>query len=218
MPLSTESRAYRLTPAELHAIETHKYYLSEQRGAQVSIEEAIEDFLERYAAAWRREKARQDNRAQREEIERHKYFRSTEAGHDIGVPAAAEEWCATYAPIWRAERESLERNGFRRVTVVVRNPNGMHLRPWSAVATTAARFDCDVYVHSAGMAYANFALEGRSFMNVESVIAVLSMGAAMGDTLEFIATGTEADAALATLQEMIERDAGEDAAGVGTTT
>lgn len=196
---------FSLTAAELHAIETHKYFLSKERGCEVSIEEAIGDFLRRYAESWRREKARQDNRAQLEEIERHKYLRSAAEGHDVGE-AAAEEWCTHYAPIWRAERESLERNGFRRLDVRVRNAAGMHLRPWSRAARLAASFDCDVYVHSPGMPVWNFVLDGRPFMNVKSVIAVLSIGTEMGDTLEFIAMGKDADAALTALRELIERE------------
>ena len=47
---------FDLTPSELKAIEDHKYFLSQERGAEVSIEEAIGDFLRRYAESWRREK------------------------------------------------------------------------------------------------------------------------------------------------------------------
>jgi phosphotransferase system HPr (HPr) family protein len=196
---------FSLTPAELHAIEDHKYFLSQERGQEVSIEEAIGDFLRRYAERWRREKQRRDNRAQLEEIERHKFLRSTAEGRDLGA-AAAEEWCATYAKIWREEHESLERNGFRRLAITVRNAAGMHLRPWSRAARLAAAYDCDVYVHRPGMEVWNFLLEGRPFMNVKSVLAVLSLGTLMGDTLEFIATGREADAALDALRELIERE------------
>lgn len=200
--------AVNLTPAELRAIEEHKYFLSTERGAEVSIEEAIEDFLRRFAEAWRRDKARQDIRAQRSEIERHRYLRSLEERRDVGSSAAAAEWCEKYAPIWRAERESLERNGFVRVTLVARNPEGLHLRPWSQVALRVAGFDCDVYVHKPDMPYWNFLLEDRPFMNVKSVIGMLSLGIALGDTLEFIAIGSQADQALAAVCDlMAERPA-----------
>src|SRR5664280_639883 len=104
-----ESAENNLTAAELKAIEEHKYYLSQRRGAEVTIEEASADFLQNFADDWRQEKLRRDNLEQREEIEKHKYLRSLEEGRDIGRSSAAEEWCQKYAHIWRAERESLKK-------------------------------------------------------------------------------------------------------------
>jgi phosphotransferase system HPr-like phosphotransfer protein len=43
-------------------------------------------------------------------------------------------------------------------------------------------------------------------MNVKSVIGMLSLGILLGDRLEFIATGGDADRALAALQELIETE------------
>lgn len=197
-------RHINLTPAELRAIEEHKYFLSLERGAEVSIGEAIEDFLRRFLRDWRRDKAHRDILEQMTEIERRRHALAREAGRDIDHTVVAEEWCEKYAHIWRAERESLERNGFCRVVVQSRNPQGLHLRPWSLVAKTAAAFDCDVYLHKDGMPYWNFMLEGRPFMNVKSVIALLSLGVELGDTLEFIAIGAEAEPALAELARMME--------------
>ena len=194
----------RLTPAELAAIEEHKYFLSIERGAEVSIDEAIEDFVRRFADEWRREKQRRDILEQRSEILEYYRRRSVEEGRDIGRSTAAEEWCDRWASLWRAERESLERNGFHRTTAVVRNPESLDLRPSSKVATTAAMFDCDVYVHRDGMPYWNFVLDGRPFMNVKSVVGLLSLGVALGETLEFIATGAQAEPALEALREMVE--------------
>jgi phosphotransferase system HPr (HPr) family protein len=195
-----------LTAAELKAIEEHKYYLSQRRGAEVTIEEAIADFVRHFADDWRQEKLRRDNLEQREEIEKHKYFRSQEEGRDIGKSSAAEEWCEKYAHIWRAERESLERNGFKRLWVTVETEEGLHLRPVSAVAALAAQFDCDIYVHKDGMVYYNFLLEGRPYMNVRSILGFLSLGTARGDKLEFIATGAQAKQALEALGELMKSD------------
>ncbi|HUI06685.1 MAG TPA: HPr family phosphocarrier protein [Verrucomicrobiae bacterium] len=194
-----------LTAAELKAIEEHKYFLSQKRGAEVTIEEAIADFIEHFEADWQREKLRRDNQEQRLEIERHKYFRSIEEGRDIGKQSAAEEWCQKYAHIWRAERESLERNGFKKITVVVQNEKGLHMRPVSAVATLATEFDCDIYVHREGMIYYNFLLEGRPYMNVRSILSLLSLGVARGDPLEFIATGSQAGPALEALEKLMQQ-------------
>ena len=201
------SAAINLTAAELKAIQEHKYFLSENRGVEVTIEEAIADFIEHIAADWRGEKIRRDNLDQRQEIERHKYLRSQQEGRDIGRQSAAEEWCQKYAHIWRTERESLEQNGFQKIQLTIRNPEGLHLRPVSAVATLAAQFDADVYVHKPGMIYYNLVLEGRPYMNVRSILGLLSVGVTLGDTLEFIATGQQATEALAALTELLGKPA-----------
>jgi phosphocarrier protein HPr len=206
--------ANNLTAAELKAIEEHKYYLSQKRKTEVTIEEAIADFVEKFAKDWRNEKLRRDNLEQRKEIEKHKYLRSLEEGRDIGKASAAEEWCQKYAHIWRAEHESLDQNGFKKVRVTIQNKEGLHLRPVSAVAALAAKFDCDIYVHREGMSYYNFLLEGRPYMNVRSVLGFLSIGAAPGDTLEFIATGSQAADALKALAELL---ADEEKANNGST-
>lgn len=195
-----------LTAAELRAIEEHKYFLSQARGAEVTIQDAIANFVEHYAEDWRKEKLRRDNLEQRQEIEKHKYFRSLEEGRDIGKTSAAEEWCQKYAHIWRAERDSLERNGFKRISVTVQNEDGLHMRPVSAVAALASQFDCDIYVHRYGMIPYNFLLEGRPYMNVRSILGFLSLGAALGDSLEFIATGSQADEALKALAKLMETE------------
>jgi phosphotransferase system HPr (HPr) family protein len=195
---------YNLTAAELKAIEEHKYFLSQKRGAEVTIEEAIADFISNFAQAWRDEKLRRDNLEQREEIERHKYFRSQEEGRDIGKSRAAEEWCEKYAHIWRAERDSLERNGFNRISLVIQNEKGLHMQPVSDVAALAARFDCDIYVHKSGMNYYNFLLEGRPYMNVRSILGFLSLGIQLGETVEFIVTGSQSKEALAALEKLLK--------------
>jgi phosphotransferase system HPr (HPr) family protein len=83
------------------------------------------------------------------------------------------------------------------------------MRPVSAVATLAAKFDCDIYVHRDGMTYYNFLLEGRPYMNVRSVLGLLSVGAAIGDSLEFIATGSQAEPALKALDQFLTEESAE---------
>lgn len=200
-----EGKGTNLTAAELKAVEEHKYYLSQQRGVEVSIEEAIEDFIRNFAEDWRHEKLRRDNLEQRQEIEKHQYLRSIAEGRDIGRTSAAEEWCEKYAHIWRAEWESLERNGFKRLVVTVQNKEGLHLRPVSAVANLSAQFDCDMYVHREDMLFYNFLLNGRPYMNVRSILGFLSMGTVLGDTLEFIATGSQAEPALKALEDLLTK-------------
>jgi len=192
-----------LTPAELLAIEQHKYYLSQRRGAEVSIGEAIDDFLEHFAEDWLRYKFRVDNLEQCSEIDRHKYYRSIEEGRDVGGDTAAAEWCEKFAAVWREERESLERQGFRRLRFVVRDPRGLDVRPWSSLAQLASDKDCDLYVHRTGMAYWNFLLDGRPYLNVKSLLNVLGPDIAQYDAIEFIVHGASADEMLAALEDFL---------------
>lgn len=195
-----------LTPAELTAILAHQQTLSARCGAAVTIEAAIEDFIANYREDWLREKQRRDLAEQRHEIEKHKYLRSQAEGRDIGRKAAAEEWCARYAPIWRAERESVERNGFAKITVSIQNEKGLHLRPASTLANLVAQFNCEVYFHRAVLEYYNFILLGKKYINVRSILGLLAIEAARGETLEFIAAGPQAREVLAAIANLVKSE------------
>ncbi|HUJ89639.1 MAG TPA: HPr family phosphocarrier protein [Syntrophorhabdales bacterium] len=192
-----------LIPSELAAIQTHKYFMSLNEGREVSIEEAIQDFVGKYRADWLREKQRRDNEEQIKEIERHKYFRSREKGYDIGSRTASEEWIGNYAHIWREEKESLQAHGFLQVKLVVENEEGLHIKPASKLAEIARDCDCDMYVHRRGMEYYNFVLNGKEYLNVKSVLSLLQLDAIKGEELEFIATGAEAKQGLEAVELLI---------------
>ncbi|MBI2438598.1 MAG: HPr family phosphocarrier protein, partial [Lentisphaerae bacterium] len=119
----------------------------------------------------------------------------------------AEEWCEKYAHIWRAEHESLERNGFLQINVVIKSEKGLHFAPASTLSTLAQKFDCEVYLHRAGMDYFNFILQGKKYLNVKSVLCLLTVAAEKGEQLELIATGPQAKAALEAIAAHINREA-----------
>lgn len=185
-----------LIPSELAAIQEHKYFMSLKEGREVSIEEAMEDFVEKYRADWLHEKQRRDSEEQLKEIEKHKWIRSGEEGHDIGRGAASEEWIGRYAHIWREERESLQGHGFLEVKLVVEIEEGLHIKPVSKLAEIALSHDCDMYVHRKGMQFYSFVLNEKGYLNVKSVLSLLQLDAAKGEALEFIATGAQAKEAL----------------------
>jgi len=199
-----DAKKIDLIPSELAAIQTHKYFMSLNEGREVSIEEAIQDFVKKYRADWLREKQRRDNEEQIKEIERHKYFRSREKGYDIGSRTASEEWIGNYAHIWREEKESLQAHGFLQVKLVVENEEGLHIKPASKLAEIARSCDCDMYVHRRGMEYYNFVLNGKEYLNVKSVLSLLQLDATKGEELEFIATGAEAKEALEAVERMLK--------------
>jgi phosphotransferase system HPr (HPr) family protein len=192
-----------LSPAELRAIEDHKYFMSQRKGKEVSIEEAIEDFVSNYKDTWIKEKQKKENFEQIEEIKRYRHSRSQETGYELSENDAAEEWMGNYAHIWRREKESLEKNGFIMTQVIVQNEKGLHMRPSSTLATLTSKFDCDVYVHKDGMEHYNFILNGKKYMNVKSVLGVLTLAACKGERLEFIATGRESEEAVGAIEVFV---------------
>ncbi len=201
-----DAKKINLIPAELAAIEEHKYFMSLNQGREVSIEEAIEDFVEKYRSDWLREKQLRDCEEQIQEIEKHKWFRSREQGYDIGSRAASEEWIKKYAHIWREEKESLERYGFVETSLVVGNEEGLHIKPASRLAEIAMHCDCDMYVHRPGMQFYNFVLNGKEYVNVKSVLSMLQLDAAKGEEIDFIATGAQARQALEAVRGLLREE------------
>ncbi len=199
-----KNRNYYLTPPELKAIEEHKYYMSIALKREVSIEEAIEDFLKNHSHKWRCYKQKSDNEEQYREVERYKYFRSQEMGYDIGSMTAFDEWAEKFAKPWREYRESLEKNGFIHIKAVLKNKKGLHMRPCGMLSNIASKFDCDVYVHKKNMEYYSFILNEKEYINVKSALSLLTVAAIQNDELEFIATGRQAPEALAAIVKLID--------------
>lgn len=192
-----------LSPAELHAILEHQRAMMLAQGAEVSLETAIEDFMGHCRESWLRDKQHRDSAEQIQEIEKHKYFRSIEERHDIGKKTAAEEWCTKYAHLWRAERESLERNGFLQAKIILQSEKGLHVQPAATLAKMAQKYDCDVYLHHDRMDLCNFVLQGKKYLNIKSVLGLISVSAAMGDVVEVISMGPQAKNALEEIAKYI---------------
>jgi len=192
-----------LTAAELAEMVKYQEALEKKIGKKTELWEAVDDFLRNARAEWEREKLARDLAEQRKEIEKHKWIESEKAGYDIGEKRAIEDWTRKYAHIWRSERESLEKNGWEVLLITVGIARGLHMRPTSTLATIAGRFEAQVYVHRQGMEVYNFKLNGKPYINVKSVMGMLTLGAVKGDMLEFIATGKEAREALAAISEYV---------------
>ncbi len=193
-----------LTPAELKAIEEHKYYMGLELGCEVSIEQALSDFIKKYREDWLRDKHEKDMQSQKMEIIKHKYFRSQEEGRDIGEDRAVDEWRKKYAKIWRSCCESLEHNDFYSLRVTIPNKKGLHLNPVSTLVSVVKGFDCDVFIHKPGLEHYNFILQGRPFVHIKSVFTLMGVAAIQGDTIEFIAYGREAEIVLERIRQFIE--------------
>ncbi len=80
-------------------------------------------------------------------------------------------------------------------TATIRNKKGLHARPSTQVVETAKKFEADVMIiHESIEAHANRLLD------------LLSMGAECGVVLKLKADGSDAEAALAAIKEVVERE------------
>jgi hypothetical protein len=194
-----------LIPSELRAIEIHKYYLSQREGREVTLEEAIVDFLINYEADYLRGKQLEDCKEQREEIQKYKWIESEREGCDIGDEKAAEEWINKYSSLWRAEKESLEKNEFLELEIVIENRNDVGI-DMAKLAEIARNHDCDLYIHKDRMEYYNFMLFGRKeYLNVKSILCPKHVETARGEKIQFIATGIRCREALDTVERFIHQ-------------
>lgn len=182
-----------ITPSVLKAVESHKKELSKKLNRIVLFDEALKDFLANCYEEFKREKIKKDNQDQLKEIDRHKWIESEKAQKDL-FPNAMNDWVIKFAKQWRKERESLEKNGGIIVQIMITEPEGLHMRPSSTIAEIARKNDSHVYVHRVNkpLQYSSFILDGKEWLNVESLFTILQLEIIQGDIVEFIATGNNA--------------------------
>lgn len=89
-----------LSKAEQYQVTRHQHRLAEERGCDVSWEDARESWLEHLAPEWRQQRMSHMLDMQREEIARYRWIRSEEEHRDMGRQAAME-WVQKYAKEWR---------------------------------------------------------------------------------------------------------------------
>ncbi|WP_374762786.1 HPr family phosphocarrier protein [Yunchengibacter salinarum] len=85
----------------------------------------------------------------------------------------------------------------RRVTIV--NQRGLHARASAALARRAADFQADLTVSKDGTG-----------VGATSIMGLMMLGAAKGDTVTLTATGPDADEAVAAVADLVENRFGED--------
>ncbi len=79
-------------------------------------------------------------------------------------------------------------------TVTIVNPQGLHARPADLFVKLANRFSAAIRITKD-----NESVDGKS------ILSILTLGAEQGTQLEISATGTDADAAVAALSELVEQ-------------
>ena len=85
------------------------------------------------------------------------------------------------------------------VTVLITNRRGLHARASARFVTMASNYDAVVMVSKDG-----------SSVTGTSIMGLMMLAAAPGDTVEVAATGAQADEALSALVGLIEAKFGED--------
>jgi multiphosphoryl transfer protein len=82
------------------------------------------------------------------------------------------------------------------IHLIIQNPMGLHARPAAKFVATASRFQSDITVRNV--------TAGSESVNAKSINQVVILGVRQGDEIAIAATGTDADAALAALQHLVE--------------
>lgn len=79
--------------------------------------------------------------------------------------------------------------------VVVRCESGLHNRQATYFVQKANEFECSIWVES-----------GSRKMNAKSLLGIMSLGIITGAVVTLTATGTDAEAAVKALEELLQRD------------
>jgi phosphotransferase system HPr (HPr) family protein len=87
--------------------------------------------------------------------------------------------------------------------VEVRNPSGLHARPAATFVRAAGGFAADVRV-------TNLSRDPGKTASAKSVLGVMGLGVARGHRIRLVADGTDADAAVAGLVELVAAGLGEE--------
>jgi phosphotransferase system HPr (HPr) family protein len=82
---------------------------------------------------------------------------------------------------------------------MIRHPTGLHLRPAAQFVQTAARFASTIRIK-------NLSRPEAPEIDAKSMFGMLQCGVAQGHTIRVRAEGTDAAAAVAALQALVERD------------
>lgn len=77
-------------------------------------------------------------------------------------------------------------------TVLVQNPNGLHIRPASLVATEAMRYESQITLE----------LEGYT-VDAKAALQIMTLGARQGSTITVAASGADASQAVQKITELI---------------
>lgn len=78
--------------------------------------------------------------------------------------------------------------------VLISNPLGLHARPAMSFVDTANGFDSEIHVH-----------KGSQVVDGKSIMQMMMLAATEGTELRVVAEGADAEAAVAALQALVDR-------------
>ena len=79
--------------------------------------------------------------------------------------------------------------------IVVRCESGLHNKQATFFVQKANEFECDIWLES-----------GSRKMNAKSLLGIMSLGIVSGNTVNLVASGSEAEAAIEALETLLLRD------------
>ena len=79
--------------------------------------------------------------------------------------------------------------------IVVRCESGLHNRQATYFVQKANEFECSVWIES-----------GSRKMNAKSLLGIMSLGIVSGNTVNLVASGSDAEAAIEALEVLLLRD------------
>jgi phosphotransferase system HPr (HPr) family protein len=82
----------------------------------------------------------------------------------------------------------------RQKTILMNNGNGLHIRPASEVADSAAKFESEITLTN----------KGRT-VNAKSIVNVMTLAVEPGEEITIIAIGTDEERAIAELGRLISQ-------------
>lgn len=86
----------------------------------------------------------------------------------------------------------------QQITLTIRHPVGLHARPATLFVETAKRFQSTVRVR-----------KGEKEVNAKSILSVLSLGVKMDDEIMLTAEGTDEEAVLQAMKDLVNGNFGE---------
>ena len=79
--------------------------------------------------------------------------------------------------------------------IIVRCESGLHNKQATYFVQKANEFECSIWIES-----------GNRKMNAKSLLGIMSLGIVSGDTVNLIASGSDAEAAIEALEALLLRD------------
>ena len=101
-------------------------------------------------------------------------------------------------------------NHFEKTSVEIVNKLGLHARPAASFAQIANNYESEIYVRNGeDKGYGNIEIGGKKYVDGKSIMALMTLGAPTGSSLEILAKGEDSQEAIKSLAELVRAKFGE---------